>query len=69
MNTPGFIVLIGLLWRSCGAQQRGEWIYGSLLRVCVCVRAREPPAGYERALRVLRVHVAIYAPDFCFIVK
>ncbi|XP_077077225.1 laminin subunit alpha-2 isoform X5 [Siphateles boraxobius] len=23
MNTPGFLVLVGLLWRSCGAQQRG----------------------------------------------
>ncbi|XP_039520340.1 laminin subunit alpha-2-like, partial [Pimephales promelas] len=23
MSTPGFLVLVGLLWRSCGAQQRG----------------------------------------------
>ncbi len=32
MNGSGLVVLLGLLWRCCGAQQRGEWT-----RACVCV--------------------------------
>lgn len=53
MNTPCFLALVGLLWRCCAAQQRGECVNES--------RVRAQPAGSERALRALRVHVAIYS--------